>query len=200
MKDTIFQLIQGIEGLEKNLLTHYDEMNRFYNRKREDTDSILTRLEMDHANNEIKIAHLTKEIGSYENLIERDSALLKSKENILHLGFHPDYSFIDDIHHQLSISNTLKSELQSLLQFFEDNLGLIIASSNSSVVFKFQYITQTSKNEHSVAISHKNDMYVLNTCWPYLPQIDNLIKDLNLTNDLSRFIKSVRADFKLLYN
>ena len=200
MKDTIFQLLQGIEGLEKRIFTHYDEQNRFYKRKRDDTDSILMRLSTDHDNNEIKIAGLTQEISYFEKLIEIDSALLKSKEETLALEFSPDYSFVDEVNHQLNGARSLNDELQAFLKFFEDNLGLIITSSNSSVVFKFQHITKTSKNEHSIAISHKNGLYLLNNCWPYLPEIEGLLKDLNLTNDLSRFIKAVRAHFKRLYS
>ena len=104
------------------------------------------------------------------------------------------------INEQTLMAKNLYSDLSNFLEFFEKGLGLEICKINNNVEFKFNYISQGTKNDHIIMISIVNNNYVLVKCIPYLEKIELLIGDLNITNDLSKFIKRVRSQFKLLYN
>ena len=125
---------------------------------------------------------------------------LKIKEETIATPLYENNKLIEMINEQTLMAKNLYSDLSNFLEFFEKGLGLEICKINNNVEFKFNYISQGTKNDHIIMISIVNNNYVLVKCIPYLEKIELLIGDLNITNDLSKFIKRVRSQFKLLYN
>lgn len=87
------------------------------------------------------------------------------------------------------------------LRFWEQTLGLRIEGANREdhIKFIFKYIDPSDESkEYNVILDLRESVYKLAECNPVIPQqeIDDALKTLNNSQNLTLFLKSIRNSFK----
>jgi hypothetical protein len=106
-------------------------------------------------------------------------------------------------HIDLDPSNSAEAEnlavQSSILSFYESNLGLKIEKiSPYTLDFTFYHISQTNSDYHLRLHLQPSNQYSVLECTPPIPSLPSLLRDLNTSNNISLFIKSIRRSFKSL--
>ncbi|KOM40451.1 hypothetical protein LR48_Vigan04g064900 [Vigna angularis] len=93
-------------------------------------------------------------------------------------------------------SNELKDEAQEVISWYNRILGFHVEGGHG-VKFTFKNIDENNPNEEfRFTIRHEDDMYTLLNCEPSLKDIDKLIHELNKTNGLFKFVRTMRRKFQ----
>ncbi|XP_068643846.1 kinetochore protein SPC25 homolog isoform X2 [Aristolochia californica] len=88
-------------------------------------------------------------------------------------------------------------DFQEPICWYNRVLGIHIEG-GQGVKFIFNKIDLKSPNKKfSFTIRHDNDTYTLVDCEPSLDNIEDLIQDLNQTNELYKFVRTIREKFRL---
>ena len=91
------------------------------------------------------------------------------------------------------------NELEAKLARFKQ-LGLhFVRAANDALTLVFTLIDPRDhmrEFEFSVRVDEATDAYVLRSCCPEVEGVDALIQRLNEDNDFSRFVQSMRVEFK----
>ena len=200
LRNLVFSIDKELENSEQQIFRCFETYQKYYQQSKENFENKVNALSAFHEKSEIRKADLRARIEIIEKIILTQQESLKIKEETIATPLYENNKLIEMINEQTLMAKNLYSDLSNFLEFFEKGLGLEICKINNNVEFKFNYISQGTKNDHIIMISIVNNNYVLVKCIPYLEKIELLIGDLNITNDLSKFIKRVRSQFKLLYN
>ncbi|CAI0447527.1 unnamed protein product [Linum tenue] len=100
---------------------------------------------------------------------------------------------------QLSLGtqdNQLRGETQEALLWYSRVLGLQIEGGHG-VKFTFRNINvKHPSEEYSFTVRHENDTYSLLACDPQLNDTKELIHELNRTNGLFKFVRTMREKFQ----
>ena len=200
LRNLVFSIDKELENSEQQIFSCFENYQKYYQKSKENFENKVNALSAFHEKSEIRKADLRARIEIIEKIILTQQESLKIKEETIATPLYENNKLIEMINEQTLMAKNLYSDLSNFLEFFEKGLGLEICKINNNVEFKFNYIRQGNKNDHIIMISIVNNNYVLVKCIPYLEKIELLIGDLNITNDLSKFIKRVRSQFKLLYN
>ncbi|XP_027903242.1 kinetochore protein SPC25 homolog isoform X2 [Vigna unguiculata] len=97
---------------------------------------------------------------------------------------------------QSNESNELKDEAQEAISWYNRILGFHVEGGHG-VKFTFKNINENNPNEEfCFTIRHEDDMYTLLNCEPSLKDIDKLIHELNKTNGLFKFVRTMRRKFQ----
>lgn len=101
------------------------------------------------------------------------------------------------LHKKLEKHRRYALKLSELLRFYEKRLGLSMKKLTSDTLWiSFQHLNPDNVGEFSVTIKVENKIYTLLKCTPHLPTITVMIEELNVSNNFSGFLKSLRAAFK----
>ncbi|CAM0885561.1 unnamed protein product [Alopecurus aequalis] len=112
--------------------------------------------------------------------------------------------YADAISHQLQAVEALeanfdvvaKKNLDDALMWYKKFLGFQVVA-GEGVKFVFNNVNmQSPDNEYSFCIKVTKDEYKLIQCIPMLKDSEELVKDLNCTNDLFKFVRIMRARFQ----
>ncbi|KAL9252959.1 Kinetochore protein SPC25-like protein [Drosera capensis] len=88
-----------------------------------------------------------------------------------------------------------KDEMEGAVGWYNRVLGFQIDGGHG-VKFTFANINKECPSEEfSLTIRHANDTYTLLSCNPRLDDIEDLVRELNRTNGLFRFVRVVREKF-----
>ncbi|KAK8536997.1 hypothetical protein V6N13_041948 [Hibiscus sabdariffa] len=88
-------------------------------------------------------------------------------------------------------------EIQEAISWYNRVLGFQIEGGHG-VKFTFNNIyLKNPKQEYSFTIRHANDAYSVLDCNPHLNSIEELINELNNTNDLFSFVRIMREKFQV---
>ncbi|BFG32513.1 hypothetical protein CerSpe_187870 [Prunus speciosa] len=89
-----------------------------------------------------------------------------------------------------------KDEIQEAISWYNRILGFHIEGGHG-VKFTFKNICSKNPNqEFSFTVRHANDTYTLLDCDPHLNEIKELIRELNRTNGLFKFVRDMRLKFQ----
>ncbi|XP_044973622.1 kinetochore protein SPC25 homolog [Hordeum vulgare subsp. vulgare] len=89
-----------------------------------------------------------------------------------------------------------KKNLDEAIMWYNKFLGFRVIA-GEGVTFVFNKVDkQRPDDEYSFCIKVNNDEYSLIQCTPLIKDTEELVKDLNRTNDLSKFVKIMRARFQ----
>ncbi|ONI08288.1 hypothetical protein PRUPE_5G169600 [Prunus persica] len=78
-----------------------------------------------------------------------------------------------------------------------DEYAAILSQQSTGVKFTFKNICSKNPNqEFSFTVRHANDTYTLLDCDPHLNEIKELIRELNRTNGLFKFVRDMRLKFQ----
>ncbi|CAI0447530.1 unnamed protein product [Linum tenue] len=92
--------------------------------------------------------------------------------------------------------NQLRGETQEALLWYSRVLGLQIEGGHG-VKFTFRNINvKHPSEEYSFTVRHENDTYSLLACDPQLNDTKELIHELNRTNGLFKFVRTMREKFQ----
>ena len=168
-QDKISQTLQNVEDRVNETLT-----------------SILVASEQKLKNHDQVIKSLEVQAKSISSSILSEKSVLSS---LSHLDTDP--------------SNSVEAEnlavQSSILSFYEANLGLKIEKvSPYTLDFTFYHISQTNSDYHLRLHLLPSNQYSVLECTPPIPSIPSLLSQLNTSNNISLFIKSVRRSFKSL--
>ncbi|KAL8128528.1 hypothetical protein V2J09_017683 [Rumex salicifolius] len=87
-------------------------------------------------------------------------------------------------------------EIEEACAWYNNVLGLRIEGGHG-VKFTFTNINRKClSEEYSFTVRHENDVYSLLDCNPQLNDIKELVEDLNKTNGLFKFVRTMRAKFQ----
>ena len=101
------------------------------------------------------------------------------------------------LHRKLEKYRNYALKLSENLRLYEKRLGLSMKKLNDDTLWvAFHYLNRENVGEFSVTIRIENKSYNVLKCTPKIPQINDLLSQLNLSNDFSTFIKSLRQAFK----
>ncbi|CAK9185615.1 unnamed protein product [Ilex paraguariensis] len=89
-----------------------------------------------------------------------------------------------------------REQIEEAISWFNKNLGFWIESGHG-VKFIFSNINVKNPIEqYSFTIRHENDIYTLLDCDPHLNDTKELINELNRSNGLFKFVRSMREKFQ----
>jgi Chromosome segregation protein Spc25 len=199
LKSLVLKYGHELSGFEHGLYKYFEESRKHYLKSKENFENSLAVLQAAHEKADMKKNILKTKINHLQNIISIQKENLKVKEDTINISFSPGTTHIQNLQDQLTTAKSVKKDLENFLSFYESGLGLEIYKSGEVIEFKFHHISQTSKNEHIIGISFSNGCYTISKCLPHLEKIEGLLEELNYLNDLSRFIRSVRNQFKSLY-
>uniref|UniRef100_A0A2P2J9A6 Kinetochore protein SPC25 n=2 Tax=Rhizophora mucronata TaxID=61149 RepID=A0A2P2J9A6_RHIMU len=92
--------------------------------------------------------------------------------------------------------NELRQEVQEAILWYNKVLGFQIEGGHG-VKFTFNNINvKNPHEEYSFTIRHENDTYTLLACDPTLSDTKDLVIELNRTNGLFKFVRTMREKFK----
>lgn len=101
------------------------------------------------------------------------------------------------LHRKLEKYRNYALKLSENLRLYEKRLGLSMKKLNDDTLWvAFQFLNRENIGEFSVTIKIENKSYYILKCTPKLLKIEDLLLDLNSSNDFSTFIKSLRRAFK----
>uniref|UniRef100_A0A453GX05 Kinetochore protein SPC25 n=1 Tax=Aegilops tauschii subsp. strangulata TaxID=200361 RepID=A0A453GX05_AEGTS len=112
--------------------------------------------------------------------------------------------FANVISHQLQAIEALeanvdvmgKKNLDEAIMWYNKFLGFRVVA-GEGVKFVFNKVDmQSPDDEYSFCIKVNKDEYSLIQCIPLLKDTEELVKDLNRTNDLFKFVRTMRARFQ----
>ncbi|VAH70284.1 unnamed protein product [Triticum turgidum subsp. durum] len=112
--------------------------------------------------------------------------------------------FANVISHQLQAIEALeanvdvmgKKNLDEAIMWYNKFLGFRVVA-GEGVKFVFSKVDmQSPDDEYSFCIKVNKDEYSLIQCTPLLKDTEELVKDLNCTNDLFKFVRIMRARFQ----
>ncbi|CAJ1974885.1 unnamed protein product [Sphenostylis stenocarpa] len=93
-------------------------------------------------------------------------------------------------------SSELKDEIQEAISWYNRILGFHVEGGRG-VKFTFKNINVNNPNEEFYfTIRHEDEMYTLLYCEPSLKDINELIHELNKTNGLFKFVRTMRKMFQ----
>ncbi|XP_015578725.1 kinetochore protein SPC25 homolog isoform X1 [Ricinus communis] len=89
-----------------------------------------------------------------------------------------------------------KEEIQEALSWYNKVLGFYIEGGRG-VKFTFNNINMRNPyEEYTFTVRHENDTYTLLACDPHLNDTKELINELNKTNGLFKFVRTMREKFQ----
>lgn len=94
------------------------------------------------------------------------------------------------------------TEHSQALEFFSNRLGLELENNGGSFSMVFTVVNPANPDaEHTLCMSvdEQTNQYVMDSCMPSLPTLNEIAAELNETNDFGCFVRSVRAAFRALY-
>lgn len=101
------------------------------------------------------------------------------------------------LHRKLEKYRNYALKLSENLRLYEKRLGLSMKKLNDDTLWvAFHFLNRENVGEFSVTIRIENKTYNVLKCTPNITKLNDLLSDLNATNDFSTFIKSLRAAFK----
>ena len=101
------------------------------------------------------------------------------------------------LHRKLEKYRNYALKLSENLRLYEKRLGLSMKKLNDDTLWvAFQFLNRENVGEFSVTIRIENKFYYVLKCTPKISFIDELLLELNTSNDFSAFIKSLRRAFK----
>ncbi|CAH2064902.1 unnamed protein product [Thlaspi arvense] len=88
-----------------------------------------------------------------------------------------------------------KADIQEAISWYNQALGFHVEAGHG-VKFTFTYIdAKRPTSEFSFTVHYGNDIYTLMDCNPQLDDIEEMVQELNKTNDLFGFVRLVRVKF-----
>ena len=97
---------------------------------------------------------------------------------------------------------TKLDEHSRALEYYSDRLGLELENNDGSFSMVFTAVDPTNPNaQHTLCMSvdDQSNSYIMDSCVPLLPTLNEIAAELNDTNDFGCFVRSVRAAFRALY-
>ncbi|KAF7033904.1 hypothetical protein CFC21_044972 [Triticum aestivum] len=97
---------------------------------------------------------------------------------------------------EANVDATGKKNLDEAITWYDKFLGFRVVA-GEGVKFVFNKVDmQSPDDEYSFCIKVNKDEYSLIQCIPLLKDTEELVKDLNRTNDLFKFVRTMRARFQ----
>ncbi|XP_051123401.1 kinetochore protein SPC25 homolog [Andrographis paniculata] len=89
-----------------------------------------------------------------------------------------------------------RGQTETAISWYNRVLGFCIETGHG-VKFIFTNINpENPKEEYSFVVRHENEMYTLLDCDPHLSNTKELVNDLNKTNGLFKFVRTMREKFQ----
>nr|BAK04524.1 predicted protein [Hordeum vulgare subsp. vulgare] len=93
--------------------------------------------------------------------------------------------------------DTWRTDIQKALRWYQEFLGFQVVTGGEGVKFVFDKVDlQSPEKEFSVSLKIDNDRYILLQCSPAVEDSEELMKDLNLSNNLAKFARIIRQRFQ----
>ncbi|XP_047137134.1 uncharacterized protein LOC105843992 isoform X1 [Hydra vulgaris] len=191
------------ENREENYLQLEDRVKQYKNKIKKyqkETEELTSSNINDHPT----IIELVKEVEELtiaaQNVAEENikkKKYIHDKENYVQKVFQ-------DIAVKEQVAENKSKKIMKGLRFFEENLGLrIIRYPDSHLKFTFTCIDEADIDRefsfHLTLVESKKDntvLYEVFECNPQLPMLENIVKELNLSNNLRKFLCAVRREFQ----
>ncbi|CAL4903291.1 unnamed protein product [Urochloa decumbens] len=91
----------------------------------------------------------------------------------------------------------LQEKIEEAVSWYKKFLGLQIVGQEEGLKFVFDKIDpQSSEKEYSVCINFDKDKYNLLECDPHIKGVEELLKDLNLNDHITKFLRIIREKFQ----
>jgi hypothetical protein len=88
-------------------------------------------------------------------------------------------------------------KLSENLRMYEKRLGLSMKKLNDDTLWvAFHFLNPENIGEFSLTLRIENKIYCVVKCTPFIEELENLVQNLNTSNDFSGFLKSLRQAFK----
>uniref|UniRef100_A0A452XMD1 Kinetochore protein SPC25 n=1 Tax=Aegilops tauschii subsp. strangulata TaxID=200361 RepID=A0A452XMD1_AEGTS len=92
---------------------------------------------------------------------------------------------------------TLMKDMEKAICWYQKRLGFQPVVEGEGVKFIFDKVDlQSPEKEFSFSLKFDSDRYTLLQCSPPVEDSEELMKDLNLTNDLVKFVRIIRQRFQ----
>ncbi|KQK08039.1 probable kinetochore protein SPC25 [Brachypodium distachyon] len=92
---------------------------------------------------------------------------------------------------------TWQKDIEKAVFWYQKFLGLQVVVEGEGVKFIFDKVDlQSPEKEYSFSLKFDNDKYTLHQCSPPVEDSEELVKELNLTNDMFKFLRIIRQRFQ----
>eukprot|EP01095_Lingulamoeba_sp_RSL-Kostka_P006896 TRINITY_DN2187_c0_g1_i1.p1 TRINITY_DN2187_c0_g1~~TRINITY_DN2187_c0_g1_i1.p1 ORF type:complete len:226 (-),score=46.56 TRINITY_DN2187_c0_g1_i1:247-924(-) len=222
MDPTINHNIKNIINKATNILENWENNERMLIEKKKLThDENIKQMTENSFNLENKRTELIKTIEqSKEYKIEQENLLQMLIHNISCVKENQQ-ALQSKVNEQNEIVKSLKQEIEQGqsecqqrnkkstshlqktlddIEFFHKYLGLSCNNENGGLKIKLQNIDPNDPEREFYFIIFLNgqDNYQIRECSPNVNNIDEYLEELNLTNDLSFFVRNIRKQFKTM--
>ncbi|KAJ3676439.1 hypothetical protein LUZ60_003851 [Juncus effusus] len=173
----------SLEKLDK-LKEEFTELQAEYSR----AQSVKTR-------NDSKMNVMKEELEKQSEQLDKIKTVLSDKQSKL----EEDSSIVSNTSSNLKSleSKVVQDEehLNMAIGWYQNVLGFQVIGGNEGLTFIFTKINSSDpKKEYSFTVKLEKNKFILSRCDPFL-EVDELVKELNETKDLFRFVRVMRAKF-----